>query len=147
MWLSYCQGFNGYSKNRKVCLFWLSCYHSYLYWLVAILGLDLGLKWLKWLQIACGQPWQILYDIMPLCTQILNGVFGKSSYHAKNVPYLLQTTVLAWTGTCHYMQGLHFMAPTVPNLYSSFLPPKTPIQQRKCKRPTWCSASVHKDRA
>ncbi len=27
-----------------------------------------------------------------------NGVFGKSSYHAKNVPYLLQTTALAWNG-------------------------------------------------
>ena len=30
-------------------------------------------------------------------------------------------------GTCHYMQGLYFMAFTVPNLYSSFLLPKTPI--------------------
>ncbi len=66
-----------------------------------------------------------------------NGVFGKSSYHAQNLPYLLQTTVLARNGiyhtgtglygTCHYMQGLYFMACTVPNLYSSFLSPKTPL--------------------
>ncbi len=35
-----------------------------------------------------------------------NGVFGKRSYHAKNVPYLLQTTVLAWNGIYHTSNGL-----------------------------------------
>ncbi len=32
-------------------------------------------------------------------------------------------------GTCHYMQGLYFMACTVPKLYSSFLSPKTPLSR------------------
>ncbi len=32
-------------------------------------------------------------------------------------------------GTCHYMQELFFVACTVPNLYSSFLSPKTPMIQ------------------
>ena len=47
------------------------------------------------------------------------GVFGKTIYHAKNVPSLLSDTILAgngiyhasndlWYGTCHYMQGLYF---------------------------------------
>ncbi len=35
-----------------------------------------------------------------------SGVFGKSSYHAKNVPYLLQTTVLARNGIYHTSYGL-----------------------------------------
>ena len=40
-----------------------------------------------------------------ICQDIIslddNGVFGKSSYHAKNVPYLLQATVLARNGIYH----------------------------------------------
>ncbi len=32
-------------------------------------------------------------------------------------------------GICHYMQGLYFVACTVPNLYSSFISPKTPISE------------------
>ncbi len=74
--------------------------------------------------------------------------FGKRSYHAKNVPSLLQATLVARNGiyhtgirlyhanesivwgtgkTCHYMQELYFMACTVLNLYLSFLSPKTPL--------------------
>ena len=39
-------------------------------------------------------------------TIVVIGVFGKSSYHAKNVPYLLQTTVLLGNGIYHTDNGL-----------------------------------------
>ena len=41
------------------------------------------------------------------------GVFGKRSYHAKDVPSLLQDTVLARNGIYRKVQFLHVMASTV----------------------------------
>ncbi len=58
------------------------------------------------------------------------GVFGKRSYNAKKVPFLLQDNYFTskewYLPYRHYMQG--FMACTLPNLYLSFLSPKTPLR-------------------
>ncbi len=68
------------------------------------LGLDLGCP-----EMRCASMWEFyvaFHFISLLVTYELNGVFGKRSYHAKNVPSLLPATVLTRNGIYRTWQWL-----------------------------------------